>query len=116
MGRDIVAEIAPRAGELVIAKAGASAFFGTHLAAHLIKRGVDTVLMAGCTTSGCVRASVIDSHDYGFRTIVVEECVFDRALVPHRANLFDMEAKYAGVESLAEVLAYLEQPAGRCES
>ncbi len=107
MGREIVAELAPQLGEVIIAKDATSAFFGTNLVSHLVQAGVDTVLVSGCTTSGCVRATVVDSHDYRFRTIVVEECVFDRAITPHRLNLFDMAAKYADVRHLDEVLEYL---------
>ena len=75
------------------------------LAGWLVMQGVDTVLVAGCTTSGCVRASVLDSMSYNFRTIVVSDCVGDRALGPHRANLFDMEQKYADLMSADQVLA-----------
>lgn len=104
--------LAPAAGEIVWTKQGASAFFGTALAAALTSRRVDTVLLAGCTTSGCVRASAIDSCQYGFRTIVVREAVGDRAREPHEANLFDMDAKYADVVALDEALAYLAARAG----
>jgi maleamate amidohydrolase len=109
IGTDIVRELAPRAGDAVYRKAAASAFLGTPLAARLVGWGVDTVLVTGCTTSGCVRASVVDAHDYGFRTIVVEECVFDRAITPHRLNLFDMAQKYAVVRPLARVEAWLRR-------
>jgi maleamate amidohydrolase len=99
--------IAPLPGEKVVTKKYASAFFGTDLDAELRKLGVDTVIMAGCTTSGCIRASVIDSLQNGYQTIVVREAVGDRAPGPHEANLFDMDAKYADVVSLAEALDYL---------
>ncbi len=108
----IVAELKPRDGEYVIAKTQPSAFFGTNLAAWLTSKKVDTVLVAGCTTSGCVRASVIDSMSNNFRTIVVSDCVGDRALGPHEANLFDMEQKYADLMTAAEVAAALERAAG----
>ena len=88
----------------------ASSFFGTALAATLTASGVDTVLITGCTTSGCVRASAVDSCQSGFNTIVVHEAVGDRAQGPHEANLFDMDAKYADVVSLDDALAYLAQP------
>jgi maleamate amidohydrolase len=101
--------IQPRPGEKVIEKKYASAFFGTDLDAELRKLGVDTVVMAGCTTSGCIRASAIDSLQYGYHTIVVHEAVGDRAVGPHEANLFDIDAKYADVVGLAEVLDYLRQ-------
>jgi nicotinamidase-related amidase len=99
--------LAPRGSEPLWKKRGASAFFGTALAAALTESRVDTVLLAGCTTSGCVRASAVDSCQHGFRTIVVCEAVGDRARDPHEANLFDMDAKYADVVGLDEVLAYL---------
>lgn len=108
-GTAIVAEIAPLAEDKVIAKEGTSAFFCTPLLSHLISLNVDTVLVTGCTTSGCVRATVIDAYDYRFKTIVVEDCVFDRAMTPHRINLFDMAAKYANVLSLSEVIRRLDK-------
>lgn len=105
-------EIDPRLGrqaeEPLIVKRFASAFFGTHLASLLAARQVDTLLVGGATTSGCVRASVVDAMQYGYPTFVVRECVADRAKGPHEANLFDMSAKYAEVLSLDETLAYLE--------
>jgi N-formylmaleamate deformylase len=96
-----------RASEPLWVKKGASAFFGTALAAALAGARVDTVLVTGCTTSGCVRASVVDACQHGFRTLVVHEAVGDRAFGPHEANLFDMDSKYADVVSLEEALAYL---------
>ena len=99
----IVPELTPAPGELILRKHNASAFFGTELAGWLITRRVDTLFIAGCTTSGCVRATVIDSCSYSFRTIVVEDCVGDRAMGPHEANLFDMRQKYADVMKLDEV-------------
>ncbi len=101
----IVAELNPQAGEVVIRKRNASAFFGTDLAGWLAGRRVDTLLVAGCTTSGCVRATVIDSCSHNFNTIVVRDCVGDRALGPHEANLFDMQQKYADVMDLAVIEA-----------
>jgi maleamate amidohydrolase len=94
-------------GEQVFEKKYASAFFGTNLDVELRLRGVDTVVMAGCTTSGCIRASAIDSLQYGYHTIVVREAVGDRAAGPHEANLFDIDAKYGDVVELAEALDYL---------
>jgi maleamate amidohydrolase len=99
--------IRPLAGERVVEKKYASAFFGTSLDVDLRSLGVDTVVMAGCTTSGCIRASAIDSMQYGFHTIVVREAVGDRAAGPHEANLFDIDAKYADVVPLADALDYL---------
>lgn len=103
----IVPELAPRAGELVVRKTVPSAFFGTSLAAWLAQRGVQTLLVAGSVTSGCVRASVVDAMSWGFRPLVVSDCVGDRALVPHQASLFDMEQKYAAVMTRDDALAAL---------
>ena len=103
----IVSELEPLNGEYVIRKTQPSAFFGTDLSGRLISQGVDTLLVAGCTTSGCVRASVVDSMSYNFRTIVVTDCVGDRAIAPHEANLFDMGQKYADLMTTAEVIDHL---------
>ncbi|MBU6211196.1 MAG: isochorismatase family protein [Gammaproteobacteria bacterium] len=97
----------PVAGETVISKQYASAFFGTSLASTLTALQVDTVLIAGLSTSGCVRASTVDCCQHGFVPVVVREAVGDRAPGPHEANLFDLQAKYAEVASLADVLDYL---------
>jgi maleamate amidohydrolase len=91
----VVDALAPLSGELVIRKTQASAFFGTHLAAHLIGKGIDSLVIAGCTTSGCIRASAIDAMSHNYRTVVLTDCVGDRALGPHEANLFDIGQKYA---------------------
>ncbi len=101
----IVPELTPTPGEAVFRKKHASAFFGTDLAAWLAFRRIDTLLIAGCTTSGCVRASVIDASAHNVRPIVVTDCVGDRALGPHEANLFDMGQKYADLMSMAELTA-----------
>jgi maleamate amidohydrolase len=112
-GNQIPDLIAPGPGELVLQKTKPSAFFGTPLASYLIGLGIDTLLIAGTTTSGCVRATVIDAFSNNFRTVVVEDCVFDRGDLPHKANLFDMHSKYADVVSLEDARAYLRslQPA-----
>ena len=113
-------EIDPRLGrreeETVILKKGASAFFGTHLASILISQGVDTVVLCGATTSGCIRATAVDLLQYGFPTIVPRECVGDRAPEPHEANLFDIQAKYADVVSIEDALNYLDAISGRVEA
>lgn len=101
--------VEPKSGELVVTKQYASAFFGTSLAPTLHAQGIDTVIMAGCSTSGCIRASAIDAVQHGFRTIVVRECTGDRHDGPHEANLFDIDAKYGDVVSLDETLAYLSR-------
>jgi len=100
----IVASLAPRLGEIVIRKTQASAFFGTHLGAVLTFRGVDTVVVAGCTTSGCVRATVVDAMSLNFRPVVVSDCVGDRASEPHRSNLFDIGQKYADLVTAEEAI------------
>jgi maleamate amidohydrolase len=97
-----------REDETVILKKGPSAFFGTNLPSVLISQGVDTVVLCGATTSGCVRASAIDLLQYGYPTLVPRECVGDRAQEPHEANLVDIQAKYADVVSVEEALSYLE--------
>jgi nicotinamidase-related amidase len=104
-----------RPDELVLVKKFPSAFFGTHLASHLVQRGIDTVIVTGCSTSGCIRATVVDAVSYGFRVVVPEECVFDRAEAPHRANLFDIRAKYADVLRREEVEKYLATLVGRAD-
>ncbi len=108
----IVPQLAPERGELVVRKTVPSAFFNTPLTAWLLQRGVQTLFVAGATTSGCIRASVVDAMSFGLRTVVVSDCVGDRALGPHEANLFDMQQKYATVAPLDEALARL-QTAGR---
>lgn len=106
-GSQIVPALTPLPGELVIRKQSASAFFDTGLAGWLHLRGVDTAVIVGCTTSGCVRASVVDSMQHNFRTVVPSDCVGDRALEPHEANLFDIGQKYADVMTRDELLARL---------
>ncbi|WP_324741236.1 N-carbamoylsarcosine amidohydrolase [Pseudomonas veronii] len=100
----IVHSLTPNKGELVVRKTLPSAFFGTDLAAWLTFKGVKTLLVAGAVTSGCVRASVVDAMCYGFRPLVVSDCVGDRAIEPHDASLFDMQQKYAAVMTLEEAL------------
>ena len=97
--------------ETVILKKGASAFFGTNLPSILVSQGVDTVIMCGATTSGCIRATAIDLLQYGYPTLVPRECVGDRAQGPHEANLADIQAKYADVVSAEEASAYIESVA-----
>ncbi len=105
----IVTELTPAAGEHIVRKTSASAFFCTGLAEWLRLRGVDTAVIVGCTTSGCVRASVVDAMQHNFRTIVVEDCVGDRALEPHVANLFDMRQKYADLLTRDAVIQALHK-------
>jgi maleamate amidohydrolase len=104
-----VPELMPEKGEIVIRKRLPSAFFGTDLAGMLLAKGVDTLIIAGCTTSGCVRASTLDAMNHGFRPMVVSDCVGDRAEGPHAASLFDLGKKYADIMTRAEVFAQLDQ-------
>lgn len=105
-------EIDPRLGkapgDILVIKKYPSGFFGTHLQATLTSMGIDTLIVAGCTTSGCVRATAIDALQYGYHGIVPEECVGDRAEAPHLANLFDIGQKYCDVMPLREVLAWVD--------
>jgi maleamate amidohydrolase len=103
----VVDMLAPRPGELIVRKTQASAFFGTPLGTWLTARSIDTLVVAGCTTSGCVRASVIDAMSMNYRTVVATDCVGDRALGPHEANLFDMGQKYSDLMTGDEIIAEL---------
>ncbi len=98
----------PEPEDAIIYKQRASGFYGTPLVAHLTQAGVDSLIVCGESTSGCVRASVADAYSNGFHVVVAEECVFDRALLSHKVNLFDMHHKYADVMRLAEVAERLE--------
>ena len=107
-GYDFVAEIAPEPTDVLLPKKHPSAFFGTPLASYLIERQVDTLVVTGCTTSGCVRGTVVDGFAYNFRMLVPQECVYDRSQVSHAVNLFDMSEKYADVMSVEDALARLQ--------
>jgi maleamate amidohydrolase len=102
-------DLHPQAGDVVFAKQYPSAFFGTNLAETLQADGIDTLLITGYSTSGCVRASALDAMQYGFVPLVVREACADRHPAPHEANLFDLQAKYAEVISEAEALAVISQ-------
>ena len=106
---DIQPELAPEPGELVIHKERASAFFGTPLIAHLRRLGVESLIICGESTSGCVRASTVDAYSYGFHSVLVEECAYDRSMLSHKVNLFDLHHKYADVMHIADVLAHLDK-------
>jgi len=104
---DIVDEIAPAAGDLVITKTKPSAFFATPLVTWLIQLGIDTVLLAGGSTSGCVRASAVDAFSYNLNPFVVAEATFDRSNTSHRVNLFELDQKYATVIGADTAAGYL---------
>ncbi|MCB1471122.1 MAG: isochorismatase family protein [Rhizobiaceae bacterium] len=103
----IVSELSPHTGELVVRKCWPSAFAGTNLSAWLTARGIQSLVIAGCVTSGCIRASVLDAMQLGFRPFIVSDCVGDRAIGPHEANLFDMAQKCGEVLSLQDLVARL---------
>jgi nicotinamidase-related amidase len=112
VGNEFPDLVLPRESETIIEKTKPSAFFGTPLLSYLVALGVDTLIVTGSTTSGCVRATVLDAFSNNFRTIVVEEGVFDRADLPHRANLFDMQSKYADVFPLEQTIDYVRSLRG----
>jgi nicotinamidase-related amidase len=105
-------EIAPREGDVLLPKKHPSAFFATPLVSHLIDLGADTLVVTGCTTSGCVRGSVVDGFAYNFKCVVPHDAVYDRSATSHAVNLFDMASKYADVATTAEVLEML-RPLGK---
>lgn len=107
--QEIPDAIKPAADALVVAKPKASAFFDTPLLSYLIRRGVDSIVVTGATTSGCVRATVIDAHSHGYPTFVAEDAVFDRSRLSHGVNLFEMNAKYADVVPTSRLVALTEQ-------
>lgn len=104
---EVSPEVEPVTGEPIVLKKYPSAFFGTEVLSLLTTKQVDTVIVTGCTTSGCVRATIIDAFSYGFKTIVPEECVGDQAKESHDANLFDVNARYADVLPKQQVVDYL---------
>ncbi len=106
---EIDPRIPPAPEDLVIIKNYPSCFFGTSLASTLTGLGIDTLILTGCSTSGCVRAAAIDAIQYGYRVIVPRECVGDRHDAPHDANLFDINAKYGDVIPKADVIAYFSK-------
>jgi maleamate amidohydrolase len=105
---DIVAQIAPGVADLVVMKTKPSLFHGTPLIDLLVAEGADTLVVTGGTTSGCIRATVVDAFSYNFPVLVVEEAVFDRGEMSHAINLFDLDQKYANVVSASEARQYLE--------
>lgn len=106
--KDVVERIAPQKGDKVVRKPKSSGFFRTGLAETLEEMGVDSVVITGCTTSGCIRLTAADAFQYDLHAAVVEECVYDRGEASHAVNLFDIDAKYADVISLDQALSYIE--------
>jgi maleamate amidohydrolase len=102
-------EFKPEPGDVIIYKERASGFFGTPLIAHLTQKGIDSLIVCGESTSGCVRASCVDAYSLGYHVSIVEECVFDRSVLSHKVNLFDLHHKYADVMTLEEVKETLKQ-------
>jgi maleamate amidohydrolase len=108
-GYEFVAEVAPREGDVLIPKKHPSAFFGTAMCSHLIDKQVDTVIVTGCTTSGCVRGTVVDAFSLNFRVAVPYECVYDRSITSHKVNLFDLGQKYADVLPVGQLMSRLRE-------
>jgi maleamate amidohydrolase len=108
-GTSIIATLLPEEGEIVIDKSYASAFYGTPLLSYLVRLGIDTLIITGGTTSGCVRAACIDAVTSGFNVAVVADCVYDRISVSHKTSLLDLWMKYCDVMGSDEVLVYLDQ-------
>lgn len=107
-GTKIVDELKPVPGEIVLSKKKPSAFFGTPLVTHLTANNIDSVIIVGCTTSGCIRSTVVDAFSYNYQVIVPEECVFDRSVTSHAINLFDIQQKYADVVKTEEIINELK--------
>jgi maleamate amidohydrolase len=108
-GYDFVDQIAPQDNDILLPKKHPSAFFGTPLASYLINVQADTLVVTGCSTSGCVRGTVVDGFAYNFRTIVPQDAVFDRSQVSHAVNLFDMSEKYADVLPTDDIISQLQK-------
>jgi maleamate amidohydrolase len=104
---EIFPEFGPQAGDTIVYKQRASAFFGTPLISHLQRLGVSTIIIFGQTTSGCVRATTVDGYSYGFNMVMAEECCFDRSEISHKVTLFDLHHKYANVIHTDEIIAHL---------
>lgn len=111
-GYEFVAEVAPHEGDVLLPKKHPSAFFGTPLASYLIQTGADSLIVVGCSTSGCVRSTVIDAFSYNFRVSVPGDAVYDRSRVIHDVNLFDLDQKYADVSTTDEIIQTLNQLEG----
>ena len=109
----IKTEFKPQPGDVVITKQRASGFYGTPLMAHLTQLGIQTLIVCGESTSGCVRASSVDAYSNGFHVVLVEECCFDRSMLSHKVNLFDLHHKYTDVMHADEVVAHLNDVAAK---
>ena len=107
-GNEIVAEVAPQPQDMTFVKKKPSAFFLTPLVSYLIDMKVDTILLTGTTTSGCIRATAVDGFSYNYYVVVPEECAWDRGELTHKNNLFDIHQKYGDVVKLNDTLAYLD--------
>jgi maleamate amidohydrolase len=105
---DIWPDFAPQAGDVVITKQRASGFYGTPLTAHLTQLGIQSLIVIGTSTSGCVRASAVDAYSHGYHVTMAEECCFDRSDISHKINLFDLHHKYADVMKTDEIISHLE--------
>jgi maleamate amidohydrolase len=101
-------EFKPQPHDVVITKQRASVFFGTPLVAHLTQLGIQTLIICGESTSGCVRATAVDAYSHGYHVVLVEECCFDRSILSHKINLFDMHHKYVDVMHVNDVVAHLD--------
>lgn len=108
-GYDFVEEIAPVDGDVLLPKKHPSAFFGTPLASYLIQTGADSLVVTGCSTSGCVRSTVVDAFSYNYRVSVPSDAVYDRSRIIHDVNLFDMDQKYADVSTTDELVRTLNE-------
>ncbi len=106
LGNEVVEEVKPQPEDIYFVKDKPSAFHGTHLLDYLIYLGADTVITTGTTTSGCVRASAVDATQYNYRSIVAEECVWDRSMISHKVNLLDIQMKYGDVKKTDDVIGY----------
>jgi nicotinamidase-related amidase len=107
-GYEFPPQIAPRPGDVMLPKKHPSAFFGTALCSHLIDKQVDTVIVVGCSTSGCVRGTAVDAFSLNFKVAIPQECVYDRSVTSHKVNLFDLGQKYADVSPVAQLLEKLK--------
>jgi maleamate amidohydrolase len=106
LGNEVVEQIKPEPQDIYFVKDKPSAFHGTHLLDYLIYLGADTVVTTGTTTSGCVRASAVEAAQYNYRSIVPEECVWDRSTLSHKVNLLDIQMKYGDVKPTDDVIDY----------